>query len=315
MPSVSPTNLSALNVGGIPVLPSGSAIASGNVIFLSSVTGSSSYDGLSLATPKATLAAASTACTANNGDIIYVLSGHAETISTSTAITLSKAGITIIGLGIGANRPTFTLDTATTATINVTAANIVFQNCIFVANFAAIVSCFTLTTAKDLQFINCHFRDTTAVLNFLTIVTTAATSNAADGLVFSNCRITSKTATAATNWISALGTNDRWVLDNNVYTAVTTDAGAVLPIATGKVLTNLLFTNNLVNVVNATGTATGYLITTDGTTCSGFIHNNFDHALPTTPLLITATSGFVYGLNYHSDQADKQGYLVPAADV
>jgi hypothetical protein len=56
--------------------------------------------------PVTTLSAAHDLVTTNNGDIIAIKPGHAETI-TST-VDFSKSGFAIIGLGFGFNRPTFT---------------------------------------------------------------------------------------------------------------------------------------------------------------------------------------------------------------
>ncbi len=100
--------------------------------------------------PFATLAG----CLANNGvlagrgDTIMIMPNHAESISSATALTLSKSGITIVGLGVGASRPTFTLDTANTATINVVASNVSIQNCVFVGNFLSIATVFTMGGAS-----------------------------------------------------------------------------------------------------------------------------------------------------------------------
>lgn len=262
-----------------------------------------------------TLALASAACVAARGDVILVAPGHTESISSSTALTLSVSGVSIIGMGLGSLRPVITLDTANTATINVTANGIVFKNIIFVANFLAIASCFTLTTATDFQLLNCEFRDTSAILDFLFIVTTDATSNHADGMVIDSCVVTSTTAAGVNGLVSFLGTNNRCRISSNFYSSLSTNTAAIIPIATGKILTNFRLLSNWFNITNATGTATGYIITTNGSTNSGIISGNIDHALPTTPLFCTATSGFVYNGNTHSDQADLQGYPVPAADV
>ena len=67
------------------------------------------------------------------------------------------------------------------------------------------------------------------------------------------------------------------------------------------------------NIQNASGTSTGYLITSD-TAGTGFIDGNRFSALPTTPLLVTASRGYVYGINYHTDTADTSGYIIPAQD-
>jgi len=56
--------------------------------------------------PVATLAAAHALVTSNNGDMICIKPGHAETYTAT--VDFSKSGFAIIGLGFGFNRPTFT---------------------------------------------------------------------------------------------------------------------------------------------------------------------------------------------------------------
>lgn len=92
--------------------------------------------------PMATLSNALAQCNPGIGDIIMVKPGHAETISSATAMNLNVSDVAIIGLGAGNRRPKFTLDTGTTSTFNVTGANIGIQNCQIIANFAAIVAAF-----------------------------------------------------------------------------------------------------------------------------------------------------------------------------
>lgn len=264
--------------------------------------------------PFATLQQASSMCTAGRGDIIFIGAGHAEKISSATALTLSKSGVAVVGLGSGELRPTFTLDTANTSTINITANDVSFQNCVFIGNFLAIASLFTLTTAKNFALVGCEVKDTSSILNILAIVTTDTTSNDADGLVLVNNKIASLATSGAVLLVSALGTNDRWFMEGNRYLAVTTGTGALIPIAAGKILTNLYVNANYINVQNATGTTTGIILTTNGSTNTGFITNNTLHGLPSSPILCTATSGFCYNGNLWADTADLQGYLVPAAD-
>ena len=100
---------------GLPILPaiSGDDMkAGGGVVFWvdSGYTGGASNG--TFAKPDLTLAAAITRVTASNGDVIYVKPGHAETVSADVDHT--KAGLTIIGLGVGSIRPTITISGATT---------------------------------------------------------------------------------------------------------------------------------------------------------------------------------------------------------
>src|SRR5687767_14502481 len=78
--------------------------ATGNIWFANS--GGTASTGYSPSGPKLTLALAQTAATASNGDTIFAAEGHAETIIGAAGLTLSKAGITYIGLGNGRARPT-----------------------------------------------------------------------------------------------------------------------------------------------------------------------------------------------------------------
>lgn len=81
--------------------------------------------GTSRDEPFATLDYAIGRCTASKGDTIVLMPGHAET---TTAIALDVAGVRIVGLGYGRNRPTLTATTAASDLINVTAANCQLHN-------------------------------------------------------------------------------------------------------------------------------------------------------------------------------------------
>ncbi len=283
-----------------------------SVIPAGGIAGSDTNQGTYLA-PFYTLAAAVAVCVADRGDIIYVMPGHAETVSSATALTINKAGISVIGLGQGTKRPLFTLTTANTATINATANNIAFINCRFVANFLAIAACFTLTTAANFTLQNCAFADTSAILNFAKIVNVSSTDNAADGLRIEGCEIISSHATNAFSVLGAVANIDRAVIQYNNIRSVTTNAAAVIaPITNGKVMTNALINNNNINTVGATGTATGLLFTTNQTTNSGIVENNYLQNLATAPILATAASGFRYFQNFVQDANDASGILIPA---
>jgi hypothetical protein len=260
-----------------------------------------------------TLAGAVAACTANSGDTILVLPGHTETISSSSALTLNVAGINIWGLGKGSNRPTFTLDTATTAVVNVTAANVTVQNILFVANFAAIATCFTLTTAKDFTVNQCEFRDTSSILNFVAIVTTNSTDNAADGLTFTNNIVRGSGTTAATTPIKIAGNCDRVTISGNFITlAILNNTSAVLA-HTSKVVTGLLMQGNKVFRPNTDTATGGILITTSSTTNTGIVCDNYVfHSDVAAAILVTA--GSIYGMfnNLAIGDADASGYVLPA---
>lgn len=255
-------------------------------------------------------------CKANAGDIIMCMPGHAETIANATTLFADVAGIAIVSLGQGSLRTTITFGTATSASIPVSADNITFVNVLFKANLAAIVAPFTLTTAKNFTLVNCEFRDNSSILNFKWIVNVGTTSNAADGLTFEDCNFYGLGATAATALVNMAGTNDRVAIKRCYIAHKAVTAAGLMPIATGKIVTNLMCLDNIINLVSATSATTGLIITTDGTTNSGVIARNMIQSLDaTTEILVTASSGFIFSQNFYSGAADASGYLLPAADA
>ncbi len=116
--------------------------------------------------PFATLDFAIGQCTANNGDIIYVMPGHAETITADSGVDIDVAGVTVIGLGEGADRPTFTFTTAVTADFKLAAANTTVQNLLFVAGIDALTGPIEVGAA-DCKLIDIEYRDD-AVNNYET---------------------------------------------------------------------------------------------------------------------------------------------------
>lgn len=94
-------DLSTLNLQG-----------TGDFYYVDSVTGSASYTGEDWDHPKATLDSAVALCTANNGDIIFVAAGHNEALTGADGVDIDVAGVTVIGLGNGYDRPRFDYDNA-----------------------------------------------------------------------------------------------------------------------------------------------------------------------------------------------------------
>ena len=87
-------------------------------------------------------------CTANNGDIIIVMPGHAENVSSASAITCDIAGVKIIGVGEGAARPTFTWNsTDNSATWAISAASVGIYNILGVCGDDGLTKAFYVTGA------------------------------------------------------------------------------------------------------------------------------------------------------------------------
>jgi hypothetical protein len=250
---------------------------------------------------------------ASKGDTILVAPGHTEDV-TATSIALDVAGITIEGMGEGGLRPILTFGAAA-ATITTSVANVTVKNIIHKANFADVAAAYTLTTAKDFNLVDCEFRDNANNLNFVNVVKTGTTSNAADGIGLIRCKRIGLGATTNTTIVNMLGTNDRLTIKDGYFAHAAITLGGLMIIAAGKVVTNAEITGNKINLTSATDATGGIIITTNGSTNSGYIDNNRIWSLDTTtPILVTASSGFVFGVNYYSGDADKSGYVLPAVD-
>jgi hypothetical protein len=197
----------------------------------------------------------------------------------------------------------------------VTAANVTFKNMIFSANFADIVSVFTTTTAKYFTVEDCLIQATATNMNFLYVVDTNATSNDTNGLALINNRwIEPDLATVA--MVKMDGTNAGVTIqDNYCVIGVNNNVATLMAQATTKVVTGLRCTGNQVYRLNTDTATGGLLITTDVSTNTGIIANNFaQHADTAAEVLVTASSGYGFFENRASGVAGATGYVLPTAD-
>lgn len=155
----------------------------GNHWYVHNGTGDSANDGQTPDTPMATIQQAIDLCTANQGDHIWVMPGHAETLSAAGGITANQAGIFIEGIGGQLNRPTITLGTLTTTDVLISAANVTMRNLRFIGNIDSLVNFLDVDeggfTCEDCDFI------TSSGLEAIGFVNLATTK---DNFVFRRCR-------------------------------------------------------------------------------------------------------------------------------
>lgn len=195
-----------LSSWGFPVLPGiGSNIfADVNVYWVDSTDGNKAdgAGGGSAEQPFATINFAIGQCVANQGDVILGKPGHTERVTEAAGLALDVAGITIIGIGNGASRPTIEFTTATTADMDVDAANITMVNFLFEARVAALAAPIDINAA-DFFLFNCEFRDI------------SSTSVSADGV-----------GGVATDWIQTDANADRLLVDGLRHIGTQTPVGA-----------------------------------------------------------------------------------------
>lgn len=115
--------------GGLPAILD-VKVHTGNVFFVdANAAQSGTTAGYGTHPDKAfsTIDAAINACFADQGDVIYVLPGHTETLADATSLVPDVDGVSIVGLGVGAARPTLTLS-ATGSNIPISGDSVVFKN-------------------------------------------------------------------------------------------------------------------------------------------------------------------------------------------
>mgnify|MGYP003655262155 CR=1 FL=1 len=264
-----------VSIRGMPLLQS----YPGNVYWLDSVNGSDGNPG-TFTLPVATLTTALVQCTANQGDIIMVKPGHAETISTAAGIVLSKAGVAIIGMGVGSKRPTFTWSAAT-STITITANNIAIQNFLFLGTAATTFTATAFSNANavvgnDFIIDSCEFRDSDATHGFIACYTGGTTANQSDGLTFTNNRVLRYLTSppAANTAVVTQAAIDRLTFSGNFIVNKTVNNNVAVGFALGSnAVQNLQCNGNRTYSLNITNTA-GELFSGGSTSSSGLLYDN-----------------------------------------
>jgi hypothetical protein len=293
--------------------PGGSLLLQGSVIggnpggtyFVSSVAGSSSNDGLSFSSPKATLAQALALCTASNGDTIYLMPGHAESVGAS-GLAWNVAGVSIIGLGSGNLRPTFTWHT-TDAVVTISAANTLVQNIRTTVDLDEVVSMF-LVTGAGVTLDTVDFIDAGSTQAIQWLLTTAA----ADQLTIKNCfHVQNTAAGSAQKWIQLVGTDHTRILDNTFILTANASTSSNL-ISGSTAVVNCEIGRNKGCWLGATITIVINLVTTS----TGVLYDNrfFTGTSVATAAAYTCDACAFFDNKFH-DTVSTSGLLAPLVDT
>lgn len=295
-------------------------LADSNVFFVDSgaTNASNSTDeqhGNSFEYPFSTLNYAVSKCTASQGDVILVAPGHTETIedtgtasgSTTDELVIDKAGVTIIGLGNDALRPTFTFSTATDAAVVITAANVTIKNMIFESNVADLATIIDAAgTADGLTVDSCEFRDGGATEETIHQIDLAT---ACHRVTINNCRFFTTAAGSSTlsNVEVATGVNNLTVTNCFFHGDVNTDG---MIDGSGGAGASWLIKDNILNNLDA---ATGKCIVLNAATTGAVIHNLMHGGKDgTSPLTTTAA---LCAENYYTNaEAASAAILTPGTD-
>lgn len=278
----------------------------GNVYFVSSVTGVSG-GGYTADAPALTIAAALLLCTASKGDRIYVAPDHVETIATAGGIALNVAGVEIIGLGVGSNRPTLTWS-ATDSTMTITANNVLLRNFRTKCSIDEVVSMISVTGA-GVTLDTVDFIETASCQAIQWLLTTAA----ADQLTIKNCTHRQATAAgSAQKWIQLVGTDHTVIIDNVFHITANASTSSHLVSGTTAVV-DALFARNTGTWLGAT--ITGILSCVTGST--GVMRDNsFGSGTSVATTTAYVGDGMYFDNNKWADtMGTASGLLAPAVDT
>lgn len=273
-----------------------------DILFVHSGTGSDAAGyGYTPDSPTATIDYAIGLCTASKGDVIYVLPGHAETVSGAAGINCDVSGVRIIGIGRGTNRPTITMS-AVASTVAIAAASVTVKNLVFLAT--ADTTIVVDVNSTDAVLDSLEIRSTTGKEFVTGIDINGGAANACDRTTVLNCGIYSTLAAGAANGIELGEVADRVLIKGCTILGDYSDAAIHNP--TGKVLTNLAVEDCFLENVQ-TGDHALELVSA----CTGRLVRNLYKSDMTQATAADPGSCFSYEC-YHADTVDVNGILSPA---
>jgi hypothetical protein len=305
---------------GTPFLPTGLATGGrGRVFWVGNASGLPSGNGSSPDYPFSTLDAALAKCTSGRGDIVYVLEGHAENLSSATSLSSLVAGTKIIGLGYGASRPAFTFSAASSL-VTVSVANVMIRNCQFLCAGPRGTTALTVTLPWVISGAGFTFWENevqVAVDSDQLCTDCFSLTATADDATFANNYIWGGAGGVITTALKTTGAVDRLKLIGNTITAevATAASGVLLDLSNAACVDHVILNNYLANK-----TASAKFVIKPHATSTGIVDGNTylvgDSATgPASLGFTTFTTTYVFGRgNSCVTTTAASAILCPAAD-
>lgn len=292
-----------VSIFGLPILNT----YTGKVFWVDSGIGSNNNSGKTKEKPFKTLAYAISKCRSGAGDVIMINPGHIEDLTSAGAINCDKGGISIIGLGNGSDRPTFTAKTTANATFAVSANNVYIANIRVTTDVDELITFFNVTGA-NCQLVAVDYFETASNKNCISFLTT---STSASGLVLRDCvHVTANAPNSNAPWIKIVGGNGARIMDNQFYVTMTNNAGSNAIGVVTTAATNILIKNNVCVVSGGANSVPIALVAST----TGFVVGNYV-ASPKTNIAGSIAIASCFGaLNYASHTVNRNGILDPVAD-
>jgi hypothetical protein len=247
-------------------------------------------------------------CRSGRNDVVIVLPGHTENV-TSTTFTNLVPGTRLVGAGRGSNRPNLRW-TATTSQLVMNDADVVISNFILRMEGAVVVKAIVVTAA-DCGIYNCDIDvGSTAATNLSTIGIEIGAG--ADRFELRSNYIHSIAGATPTTVVSVAGVSDGVVICDNKIMAATSAVGVgvihVTAAATGLDIGRNLLQNRVASsetCVSATAVA-----------CTGVVYDNYCATEAGTPVSdiieLNAASLLRLFQNFGTDTKNTSGLLTPA---
>jgi hypothetical protein len=207
-------------------------------------------------------------CVSGRGDFVYILPGYTETVSAADqwASLGTKTAVSVIGLGTGMNRPTFTYSAAG-ATILMDAASMSIRNCIFyMAGATGSTTALTVAAPITISAAGCaitdnyiHFGVDADQLVTIGVTTTAAATQ----FEFKRNQCYGATLAVCTSFLYLVGADNCQIWDNTIIGGTSSvNVGVVRFITTASIGIDFrrnTFTNLTASSVHAVTQMTGVL--------------------------------------------------------
>lgn len=290
-----------VNNSSMNVLGAGNLFTTGKVTYVNSATGNNGNVGDDPIFPKATIAGAQTASTASVGDVVAIAPGHSETLT--AVLTLSKAGVSYVGLGAGLARPTLTINGAIDG-VDITGANVSFSNVQFPAPGTDDQTADINVTGAGVSIFNTYHIGSTTSKNKTDIITVATGGNdlIVDGVNAYN------TVVDCVSFLSLEAAVARPIIRNcNIQGTFSTAALMDEATATLALIENNLFKN--------TKAATAVVTFTTGNTTGVMRFNHISGRHTTLASNVVTGTGMDFFENRVTEEASLNGAISPAADT
>lgn len=248
-----------------------------------------------------TMASAVSATVASRGDVILVLPHYTETVT--SAITVNKAGVSIIGLGNGLARPQIT-GNGTIDVFDVTAANVTIENIAFPAPETDNQTSDINVGAAGCTIRNTYHIGSQTAKNKTDIITVAA---GGDDLLIEGVRAYNVTVDCV-SWLSLEAAVARPVVRDCVVQG-TFSTGVLMDEATATLCT---FQRNIFKNTKA---ATAVVTFTTGNSTGVMSFNHISGRHTTIASNVVTGTGMDFFENRVVEEAALNGAVMPAADA